>query len=335
MQNAEIFIGLDMGKFSFSAAVVTQADPSFYEEQFSNDKKGYQRLLRWVDKLCPGKRHQMLICLEHTGMYSRNICLFLSEKKMHYSLLSGLHLKRSLGIRRGKTDRTDARDIAKYALIHKNELRHTVLPEGALLKLKDKLTERDRMVKAKKMLSVPVREKKATGLKTTKAEERYTQGVVERLAKAIKALDKEIELLIRSEEKMQQCFVLLRTIPGIGTQIAAQLLVITHCFTCFDNSRKLACYAGIAPFEYSSGSSVRGRTKVNHLANKNLKSLLSLAALNAARFDKELRLYYERKKSEGKNSMVVMNAIRNKVLARAFAVVKRGTPYAPLARFAA
>jgi transposase len=134
---------------------------------------------------------------------------------------------------------------------------------------------------------------------------------------------------------MKQCFDLLCTIPGIGRQIAAQLLVITHCFTSFENSRKLACYAGIAPFEYSSGSSIRGRTKVNHLANKYLKSLLNLAALNAVRWDKELQLYYERKKGEGKNSMVVLNAVRNKVLARAFAVVRRGTPYAPLARFAA
>jgi transposase len=183
MQNVEIFIGLDMGKFSFSAAIVTESNPSIYEEQFSNDKAGYAKLLKWVNTVYPGRSRQVLICLEHTGMYSRGVSLFLSQKNMQYTLLSGLHLKRSLGIRRGKTDRADARDIAKFGLTHKNELRHTVLPEAALLKLKDKLSERNRMVKVKQMLLAPARERKAVGLKTTKSEERYTQSLVESLRK--------------------------------------------------------------------------------------------------------------------------------------------------------
>jgi hypothetical protein len=97
----------------------------------------------------------------------------------------------------------------------------------------------------------------------------------------------------------------------------------------------MACHAGIAPFEYTSGTSVHGKTKVNPMANKKLKTLLNLAALSAKKYDDELRLYYERKVGEGKNGMLVMNAIRCKVLSRVYATVKRGTPYAPLARYAA
>jgi Transposase and inactivated derivatives len=335
MQNAEIFIGLDMGKSSFSAAVVAQSNPStYYEEQFTNDKNGYLKLLQWLKKTYPDDGRQVLICLEHTGIYSRGICLFLAERQMPYTLLSGLHLKRSMGIRRGKTDKADAKAISKYALIHKHEIRHTVLPEKALLKLKDKIAERDRMVKAKKLLSITANEHKSVGLKVTKADLIHTQAVVERITKAIKALEKEIESLIKSDDQMKKCLDLLCSIPGIGLQIAAQLLVTTHCFTCFDNSRQLACYAGLAPFEYSSGSSIRGRTKVSHLADKKIKSLLSMAALNAMRYDKQLKQYYARKTAEGKHVMVVQNAIRNKVLARAFAVIKRGTPYVQLATYA-
>ena len=112
-------------------------------------------------------------------------------------------------------------------------------------------------------------------------------------------------------------------------------MVYTCCFTSFTDARKLACYAGVAPFEYSSGKSIRGRSKVSHLANKKLKALLSLATLNAKRKDKELQLYYQRKISEGKNGMLVMNALRNKLIHRIFATVKRGTPYVPLMKFAA
>jgi hypothetical protein len=70
------------------------------------------------------------------------------------------------------------------------------------------------------------------------------------------------------------------------------------------------------------------------MANKKLKSLVSMGALNAARFDAEMRQYYQRKVGEGKNAMLVMNAVRNKLLARVFATVKRGTPFVPMMKFA-
>ncbi|MFA7687196.1 MAG: transposase [Moheibacter sp.] len=86
-------------------------------------------------------------------------------------------------------------------------------------------------------------------------------------------------------------------------------------------------YCGIAPFEYSSGSSIRGRTRVNHLADKKMKSLLHLLCLTAIRHDEELKLYYLRKKEEGKHSLLVLNSVKCKLVSRIFAVIKRDTPF--------
>ncbi|MBK6549670.1 MAG: IS110 family transposase [Flavobacteriales bacterium] len=55
---------------------------------------------------------------------------------------------------------------------------------------------------------------------------------------------------------------LLRTIPGVGPQLAAYLVACTDGFARFNTPRQLSCHAGVAPFERSSGSSVRGRTRV-------------------------------------------------------------------------
>ena len=52
-----------------------------------------------------------------------------------------------------------------------------------------------------------------------------------------------------------------------------------------------------------------------------------MCALNTIKKDNEFKRYYDRKKAEGKNSMCVLNVIKNKLLSRAFAAVKRGTPY--------
>jgi len=52
-----------------------------------------------------------------------------------------------------------------------------------------------------------------------------------------------------------------------------------------------------------------------------------MASMNAVVHNPELKEYYKRKKEEGKDKMKILNAVRNKLLHRIVAVVKRGTPY--------
>ena len=52
-----------------------------------------------------------------------------------------------------------------------------------------------------------------------------------------------------------------------------------------------------------------------------------MAALSAINVKGDIQEYYHRKVAEGKNKMSVINAIRNKLIHRIFAVVKRSTPY--------
>jgi hypothetical protein len=47
-----------------------------------------------------------------------------------------------------------------------------------------------------------------------------------------------------------------------------------------------------------------------------------------------MKAYYQRRVENGKNKMSTLNIIRNKLLARAFAVVDRGTPYVNTMRYA-
>ena len=70
------------------------------------------------------------------------------------------------------------------------------------------------------------------------------------------------------------------------------------------------------------------------LADKKMKSLLHLLALTSIRHDPELKLYYERKKEEGKHSLLVLNNVKCKLVSRIFAVIKRETPYVKTHQFA-
>ncbi|MBC8883951.1 IS110 family transposase [Flavobacterium piscinae] len=106
--------------------------------------------------------------------------------------------------------------------------------------------------------------------------------------------------IINKNETLSKQFNLVKSVPGIGEQTALYFIIATKGFKSFKTWRKFACYSGVAPFEYSSGSSVRGKTKVNHLADKKMKSLLQMCSMTSLKYDPQLKEYYNKKKAEGK-----------------------------------
>lgn len=147
-------------------------------------------------------------------------------------------------------------------------------------------------------------------------------------------IEDKIKQIIQSNEDLQKQVTLIKSVPGIGNQTSLYFIIATKGFTAFQNWRKFACYSGVAPFEYSSGSSIKGRTKVNHLADKKMKSLLQMCAMTSMKYDAQLKEYYHKKKTEGKHSMLILNNIRCKLISRVFAVINRQTPYINTYKFA-
>lgn len=151
---------------------------------------------------------------------------------------------------------------------------------------------------------------------------------MKQLDKAIKSIEDEIEIIITKDELLFHQMKLLMSVEGIGRKTSLKMILETHAFTRFPDSRKFCCHAGVVPFSYLSGSSQHSRNRVSQRANKSIKSLLHLAALSAIQNKKsELRIYYDRKVAEGKNKMSVLNAIRAKLIARMFTVIKNDKLY--------
>jgi transposase len=112
----------------------------------------------------------------------------------------------------------------------------------------------------------------------------------------------------------------------VGVITAYEIILTTNEFKDIKEAKKFACYSGVVPFENASGKKAL-RTKVSHLANKKMKSLLHMAALSSIRFNRDLKAYFERKTKAGKNKMLVVNAVRNKLLHRIFACVRDDRKY--------
>ena len=325
-------VGIDISKLNFDVRI--HGTQSY--EQFENSKKGFKKLLKWVYKNSTFSKENILFVFEHTGLYSHQLSVYLTEKKVPFSLVPGLEIKRSLGIARGKDDKVDATKIALYAYRLRDEIKTYKLPIEQVLSLKRLLSLRERLVKQRSGFKASIKEQKSVLVKKdNKTLFTIQEKTIKYLTKQIKVVENEMNKLIDSDDRLNKQYKLIISIKGIGTQTALFIIAYTAGFTKFKNARKFASYIGIAPFPNTSGTSIRGRTKVSHLANKKIKSLLDLCAKSAIQFNPEMKKYYEKRVSDGKNKMSTMNIIRNKLVARIFAVVERGTAYVDIMKYAA
>ena len=241
---------------------------------------------------------------------------------------SAVRIKHSLGIKRGKTDKADARAIAKYSIRNQTDCQLFTLADTVLQRVRQLAQQRERLMKMAKELTDLSQDYKAMNLTAELTLHRQSsEDVLVVLRKKIKAIDGQIQREIKTSPRLQTNFELLQSIPGVGPQTALFMLVFTGNFSRFTDPKKLASYSGVAPFAYESGTSVRGRTKVNRMANMKLKSLLHMASMSAVKMSGEMKDYYKRKVGEGKNKMSVLNAIRNKLVHRMVAVIERQTGY--------
>lgn len=322
------FVGIDISKGTFDIALIKDNNASIIaSDDFSNDSSGLVKLEEFLKKQGLNTE-ETLFCMEHTGIYCRLLSHYLTERKYHVWLEMPAQIIRSLGIQRGKNDRLDAKRIAEYACLKKDKAMLWEPPREVLIQINDLLTLRERLVESRKSLSQPIKELNDAGFKdAAKLIESRCKITLNAIDKEIEQIEKELKNTINKDTNLKKLFGLATSVPGIGKITAMFMLYYTNEFKLFLNAKQLACYCGVAPFEHTSGTSIRGKTRISPYANKKLKKLLHLVALSTIKSDKELSAYYVRKVDEGKNKMVVINAIRNKVLHRLCAVVQRGTPY--------
>lgn len=326
IENQKSYIGIDVSKLTIDVCIITSQGEQDYQ-QFENNAKDFKNMELWLIKKSYFCYQEALFCMEHTGLYTRELVSFLLQRESKVWMESALHLKRSMGMTRGKNDKVDSYRIARYAMTNNDKAVLLKLSSGTLIKLKDLMANRERLSKNYQSLKIAtqelVRVDKSIGKELMKLNDAALKGILKSKSK----VEKRMLQLINEDEELKTLFSLITSVKCVGDVLATELIVYTNGFTRMNNTRQLACYCGIAPFEHSSGTSVRGRIGTSNFANMKLKSTLHMAAVSATRYVPDIKLYYERKVGEGKHKMAVINAIRNKLIQRIMAIVKRGTPY--------
>ena len=315
----KLIAGIDISKKTLDVYL----KPAGTFVSISNDLKGFKKLITHLQIMTLDR---VLVVMEHTGRYSYRLESFLTLHGIGFCKISALQIKRSLGVIRGKDDKIDARRIAEYAWLRKDTLQADVAVSNEIVTLRSLLSTRQKLVRDRSAYKTRLKEMKCTD-GVSDIELKVQQRVMAELSRGIERLEAVIKAVISKNEAFKKTYLLLNSIKGVGFVVAAYMIAITNNFKKFRSARKFNCYAGLAPFKNESGTSIHGRSRVSHLANKMAKCLLNLAAFSAMQHDPELKQYYRRKTGAGYKKMSCTNIIRSKIVARMFAVVKRETPY--------
>ena len=323
-------IGIDVSKSTVDVFIYSTKDKAFFE----NTLKGLKALIEWVFSKSSHSRGETFFVYEHTGLYAEHLTNILSKEQLYYSVISGLEIKKSLGLSRGKDDWIDAKRIALYGYRLREGLKADRAADMTIKKLKVFSTLRKRIVRERAGYLGSLKEQKRILSSKDYQSVFSVQGrIIKMLGKEIENIESKIKALIDQDLELKKLYSLIVSVKGVGPVTAMSMIIHTHKFDKFKTWRKFASYCGIAPFPYRSGSSIRGRTRVSNFANKEVKALLNMCAISAIRCNPEMRLYYQNRIEKGKHKMSTINIIRNKLVARIFAVVNRGTDYVDMLKY--
>lgn len=325
MKGYNYFFGVDVSKRTVDITCIV--NQKIEHRRFSNDSAGMELLLQWLKE----KNivfEQTLFCMETTGLYCFPLTEFLATHEIDTWIEHAARIKKATALSRGKNDKVDSQRIAVYATKNLEKVRLWKPVHTTLQKIKHLAALRDRLVNTKKRLITPIQEFEDVGnLVMAKMLNKTIKSSLAAIDKDLKNIEVKIVEIINEDENFKQLYKLIISVVGVGFVTAVNLMIYTNGFTIMKDARKLACYCGVAPFEYTSGTTIKGRTRVHPMANKKLKCNLHMASLSAVKLDAELKAYYERKVAEGKSKMSVLNAVRNKLLARVVAVVNKQELY--------
>ena len=323
MQSKEFFIGIDVSKLTLDVSVSGTKN----HLRIQNSSEGFKQLQSWLKSVNVAVSDCWFV-FEYTGGYEYRLVQFLQSKGILFTRVPGLEIKKSMGMQRGKNDKIDSKRIAEYGYEKRDKLKEHKACSTAITRLKLLLTQRSGFVDDKKAHEHRMKELEAMmDLKAGDPILKHYKQAVDFAVKMIAKTENEIMKIFSKNEAMNKNFTLITSIPGIGKVNGWMTIAYTENFERFPHGRAYGAYIGVVPYEHSSGSSIKGKNRVSHMANKTLKADLSMAAKASVKPDPEMKTYYERRIALGKRHMGIMNEVKFKLVLRMFAVVNKGEVY--------
>jgi len=310
-------VGIDVSKATLAVCYGVQT--RLQHAEVGNSKAGFEQLVRRCGVDC-------LYVMEATGSYYLSLAYYLVEQGAQVAVVNPLVVRRFIQrhLGKGKSDRKDAQWLLRYG---QQQAPKRWQPDDAVLVECRQLEQvSEQLIRQKTMTLNSLEALQQHPVVSSQAEQHLRQAL-SRLEEQIQVLETELVGLL--EQHYAPEMPLLCSIPGIGRKTAAMLLLFAKGFTQVETYRQLTAKAGLCPREYSSGTSVRGKSRITRMGGGLIRSKLFMCSFSAKKANAACRALYDRLVAKGKNGKLALIAVCNKLLKQACAIVKSGIPYQP------
>jgi transposase len=305
--------GIDVSKNGLDAHVL----PAATSLHVANTSEGIRQLKRWLI------RHKVeLVAVEATGKWHRQVCRSLSASEIAVAIVNPYRVRmfaRAQGIL-AKTDRLDAKVLAMFAAMMSPVCR---APAPKMLEaMQELVTARSSAVAE----DVALKNQLATACGSYLKRQLALR--IKQLAGHVKALEKECLRLIRADEALARRFVILTSIPGVGTIVAVTLLACLGELGSLSD-KQIGALGGLAPVADDSG--LHNGARVVWGGRAAIRRILYLAALSAKSCNKDMKAFYQRLITNGKQPKQALIAIARKLLVLANLLIGQDRLWQPAA----
>lgn len=312
-------LGIDVSKDKFDITLIDEKKKHHYKA-LGNNSKGYEKLSRWLEKHKVTKLH---VCLEATNIYWEEIALYLHGKGYQVSVVNPSRIKgfAQSQMRRSKTDKIDSNVIATFCQQSEPKLWQPPQPKQRQLQA---------LVRHHQALQKSLTQQK-NRLQVTR-EPLVRQSilvVIETLEGQMSLIESQTQDLIDQDPDLKEQQELLMSIKGVGRKTATVLMAEMYDLADYENARAAAADAGLTPAHYSSGTSVRKRSRISKEGKASVRGSLYWPAISAIRHNPIIRVFAERLKANGKPKKVIIAAAMRKLLQIAYGVLKHQRPFDP------
>lgn len=311
-------LGIDVAKLKLDVAL-RLPNGKWCQRQVDNTPAGFAALSAWLAKRAVVDLH---VCLEATGTYGDAVAEFLVEAGHRVSIVNPAQIKKfgDASLVRTKTDPVDARLIARFCLAQNpeswtppppavRELRALVARREALISMRTQ--EHNRLLVANEVVREGI------------------QSHLGQLEKAITEVETAIRQKIDDDPDLKNQRELLDSIPGVGEKTIPVRLSHFGGEPRFTKAKQAAAFAGLDPRQHESGSSVHGKPHLSKIGHSALRKALYRPAMVTITKTAWGKAFRNRLAAAGKPSMVIIGAMRRKLIHVAFGVLKSGKPFNP------
>lgn len=323
------FVGWDVSKASLNFCVrdPLQSEP-VEEGQVANTASAIAKLLRGWSKTLAADLAAFAHCVENTGRYTHPLLGLVEPLGLRLWMEDPLQLKRSMGRQKRKTDAVDARNIAEYCRYKCAQATWYTQPSPLSIHLRELSHARTKLVRTRQSLRTSRQAKEAFGLvEPNEVCQAVQQELVAVIGQKLATLDEEILRIIKADEQAKRKLEIARSVPGIGPKNVVVILAITGIFERISSARACAAYAGLVPYEFESGTSIRKRNRVSRAVSKELKTALHQGAISLIRSPSPFKELYDRLRVRGRTFRQAINAVRNKMLRVLYTCMEKNVMY--------